>query len=124
MSIVMNDQKIDDVKCTIFLGLYIDDEPSWKYHIDQIKAKTSKMTGNMTRVSHYLSFQRLNTIYNTMVYPYLTFSSIVWTSTYPTRLKALFIIQKKILRRMTFANFRDESKPLFLALDLSEKLRS
>jgi len=69
LSIEISNQKIDKVKCTKFLGLYIDDELLWKYHIDQITTKLSKMTGIMAR--------------------------------------------KNI---MTFAKFRDESKPLFLAL--------
>ena len=118
MSIEINNHRIDKVKCTKFLGLYVDDELSRKYHIDQITTKISKMTGIMARARHCLSTQTLKTIYNTMVYPYLTYCSIIWSSTYPTRLKPLFTIQKKILRIMTFAKFRDESKPLFLALDI------
>ena len=118
LSIEINNQKIDKVKCTKFLGFYIDDELSWKYHIDQITAKISKMTGIMARARHCLSIQTLKTIYNTMLYPYLTYCSIIWSSTYPTRLKPLFTIQKKIIRIMTFAKFRDESKPPFLALDI------
>ena len=92
LSIEINNQKIHKVKCTKFLGLYIDDELSWKYHIDQITTKISKMAGIMARARHYLSTQ---TIYNTMVYPYLTYCSVIWSSTYPTRLKSLFTIQKK-----------------------------
>ena len=48
--------------------IYIDDELSWKYHIDQITTKISKMAGIMARARHYLSTQTLKTIYNTMVY--------------------------------------------------------
>ena len=72
LSIEINNQKIDKVKCTKFLGFYIDDELSWKYHIDQITAKISKMTGIMARARHCLSIQTLKTIYNTMLYPCLT----------------------------------------------------
>ena len=35
--IKINDQLIEKVKCTKFLGLYIDDELSWRKHIDQLK---------------------------------------------------------------------------------------
>ena len=76
------------------------------------------MTGIMARARHYLSIQTSKMIYNTMVYPYLTYCSIIWSSTYPTRLKSLFTIQKELVRIMIFAKFRDESKPLFLALDI------
>ena len=85
-----NNQKIDKVKCTKFLGLYIDDELTWKYHIDQITTKISKMAGIMARARHYLSIQTLKTIYNIMAHPYLTCCCVIWSSTYPTRLKSLF----------------------------------
>jgi len=51
-----------------------------------------------------------------MVYPYLTYCNIDWTSTYPSRLKSLFMLQKKIVRIMTFANYNEKSRPLFLSL--------
>ncbi|KAK2550721.1 hypothetical protein P5673_028606, partial [Acropora cervicornis] len=63
------------VKCTKFLGLYIDDELFWRKHIDQISTKISKMRGIMAKPRHILSIQTLKTIYNTMAYPYLTYCS-------------------------------------------------
>ena len=75
----------------------------------------------MAKVSHYLSLKTLQTIYYTMVYPYLTYCNIIWTSTYPTRLKLLFMIQKKIVRIMIFAKYNEESRPLFLQRKLLNK---
>ena len=93
-------------------------EFTWKYHIDQVARKISKMTGIMAKASHYLSLKTLQTIYDTMVYPYLTYCHIVWTSTYPSRLKSLFMLQKKIVRIMTFENYNEKSRPLFLSLKI------
>ena len=69
--IKINDQQIDKVNYRNLLGLYIDDELSWRKHIDQISTKISKMTEIMTKTRHVLSIQTLQTICNTMVYPYL-----------------------------------------------------
>ena len=96
-------QAIEPVKYTKFLGLYIDDELTWKYHLNLVATKISKMTGTMAKARHYLSLKTLQTIYDTMVYPYLTYCNIIWMSTYPTRLKSIFTIQKKIVGIMTFA---------------------
>ena len=114
VKITINNQDIEQVKYTKFLGLYIDEEFTWKYHIDQVATKISKMTGIMAKARHYLSLKTLQTIYDTMVYPYLTYRNIVWTSTYPSRLKSLFMLQKKIVRIMTFAKYKEKSRPLFL----------
>ena len=94
--IKITDQQIEKVKCTKFLGLYIDDELSWRKHIDQISTKISKMTGIMAKPRQFLSIQTLKSIYNTMVHPYLTYCSVIWTNTYPTRLKLIFTIHTKI----------------------------
>ena len=46
IEIIINGQKINQiiVKCTQFLGLNMDEELSWKDHIDQVATKISKMT--------------------------------------------------------------------------------
>ena len=76
------------------------------------------MTGIMAKARHILFIQTLKTVYNTMVYPYLTYCSIIWTSTYPTRLKPILTIQKKLVRIMTFSKYQDKSKPLFQSLKI------
>ena len=91
---------------------------TWKYHIDQVACKISKMTGIMAKARHYLSLKTLQSIYDTMIYPYLTYCNIVWTSTYQSRLKSLFMLQKKIVRIMTFAKYKEKSRPLFLSLKI------
>ena len=45
VSIKIDNQEIEQVKHTKFLGLHIDNELSWKYHIEQVASKISKMTG-------------------------------------------------------------------------------
>ena len=65
VSIKINEQPIELVKYTKFLGVYIDEELSWKHHIDQVVSKISKMTGIMAKVRHYLSLKTLQTIYYT-----------------------------------------------------------
>ena len=40
-----------------------------------------------------------------MVYPYLTYCNINWESTYPTRLRSIYIAQKKISKTHDFFKF-------------------
>jgi len=103
VSIKIIEQSIEQVKYPKFLGLFFDGELSWKYHIDEV-------TNKISRVS-----KTLQTLYNTMVYPCLSYCNIIWTSTYSTSLELLFMIQKRII---TFSKYRNESKPLFLSLKI------
>ena len=95
MLIKIYGKQIEQVKYTKFLGLYIDNEFSWKNHIDQISTKISKMTGIIARAKHYLSMKGKLTIYKTMIYPYLIYCNMTWASTYPTRLHNQFLDTEK-----------------------------
>ena len=55
VSIKINDEAIEQLKYTKFLGLYINDERTWKYHLDHVATKISKMTGIMAKARDYLS---------------------------------------------------------------------
>ena len=57
----MNDQRIEQVNNAKFLGLIIDKDLSWKYHINQVTLKISKMSGILVRARHYLSLRTLHT---------------------------------------------------------------
>jgi len=80
--------------------------------------KISKMTGAMAKARHYLPCKTLLILYNTMIYPFLTYCNTIWASTYATRLQSIFRIQKKIVRIVTFSNLKDDSRPLFESLKI------
>ena len=100
------------------MGIYIDEELSWKHHINHIASKISKMTGIMAKARHHLTSKTLLTSYHTMIYPYLNYCNNIWGSTYPTRLLSIFKTQKKIVGIMTFSNYNDDTKPLFQSLKI------
>ena len=116
--IFIHEQTINKVNYTKFLGLYIDEELSWKYHINHVGMKVAKMTAIMAKARHYLPLKALLTLYNAMIYPYLTYCNIIWASTYPTRLKPILRTQKKLVRIITFANYTEKSGPLFKSLKI------
>ena len=117
-NVIINEHIIDQVKYAKFLGIYIDEELSWKYHINHIASKISKMTGIMAKARYHLTSKILLTLYHTMIYPYLNYCNIIWGSTYPTRLHSIYKIQKKIVRIMTFSNYTEETRPLFESLEI------
>ena len=118
IEIRINDQIIEQVNKSKFLGLTIDKELTWKHYIDETATKVSKMAGMLFRARSCLSSKTLRTIYNALIYPYLTYCNIIWGSNYISRLDRIYKIQKKVIRIMTFSKYRQESKPLFLSLGL------
>ena len=71
-----------------------------------VEAKISKILGMLVRVRRYISLTTSKTIYNALIYPHMTYCNILWASTYETKIKGIYKIQKKIVRIMTFSNYR------------------
>ena len=66
----MSEQTIEQVNSTIFLGVIIDEQLSWKYHVNRVAMKRSKMTGVMAKVRQlFLPCKILLILHNTMIYP-------------------------------------------------------
>ena len=57
-------------------------------------------------------------LYYTLIYPYLTYCTTVWSSTYVTNLNRIFLLQKRAVRIITNADFRAHSEPLFFRLKI------
>ena len=80
--------------------------------------KVSKIVGIIAKARHYLELKNLKELYNTMVYPYLTYCNINWASTYPNRLRSIYIALRKLVKLTTFSSFRETSQPLFKLLKI------
>ena len=77
MQICINEQRIEQVKETVFLGVVLDEHLSWKPHISQVARKISKSIGVINRARFFLPKPCLKTLYYCLVYPYLHYCIIV-----------------------------------------------
>ena len=55
----------------------------------------------------------LKNLYYTLIYPFLTYGIIIWGNTYKTTIESLFIIQKRVIRIMTFSQYTNQTTPIF-----------
>ena len=114
--IYLDNIKIMRSKTAKFLGVVIDENLSWKNHINYIKAKIAKNVGIIRRLKYLLPESTLNTLYNTLVLPYLNYCDIIWASNKPTRLQPLLLLQKRAVRSITRSSYNAHSLPLFFKL--------
>ena len=80
--------------------------------------KISKSIGIIYRYLFYLSSKSKLALYYSLVYPYLSYCNITWSSTYVTNLNRIFNLQKRAVRVLTNSDFRTHSAPLFLQLKI------
>ena len=72
-SVKINDINLLQVDNTTFLGLYIDRELSWKTHISYLSKILSRNTGILNKLKHYFPCHILQSIYSTLISPYLNY---------------------------------------------------
>ena len=96
-----------------YLGILIDQNLSWKNHIDNISTKISRHIGLIARLRHFVPFNTLLTIYRSLILPYQTYGLPVWGQACKTYLNKVLLLQKRALRFMYFANRQAHALPLF-----------
>ena len=112
-SVKINDINLLQVDNTKFLGLYIDRELSWKTHISYLSKILSRNTGILNKLKHYFPCHILQSIYSTLISPYLNYGILAWGNANKLLLDALFRIQKRAVRNINHAGFLSHTNHLF-----------
>ena len=105
-----------------YLGVIIDSTLTWKNHIDNVSSKISKSIGLLYKIRHFVNMDIMRILYYSLVYPHLLYAIEVWGSAGDTYLNKLLMLQKRIVRLITFSDKRQfdysfqPSDPLFSKL--------
>ena len=97
-ALCINDQPLKRVSSTKFLGVIIDEHLSWQEHVKYLSSKISKSVGILCKARKVLNISTLVTLYNSFVYPYLTYGVEVWGNAYDIHIESLITLQKRIIR--------------------------
>jgi len=96
---------------TKFLGLYINNNLSWKTPIESIKNKLSSVYYVMRLVKPHVTINTLKVIYYSYIHSIMTYGLIFWGNS-PDSIKILRL-QKKIIGIMMGCRSRDSCRKLF-----------
>ena len=98
-----------------YLGILIDLNLTWKYHISYITSKISKTIGVIARLRHFIPSNTLLTLYRSLRSPYLLYGLTVWGQAPQIYLNQILVLQKRALRLIYFAPYRSSAVPLFVS---------
>ena len=59
VNVVIQQNTVDHVKSTKFLGIIIDDKLKWHEHIEHVKHKIARSVGTLCKIRHFLNKQIL-----------------------------------------------------------------
>ena len=91
---------------------------TWKNRVNELSLRLSKTVGIFSKLRYYVNVDMLIMLYYSLIYPFLTDGIQVWGLTYPTTLKPVTTLQKRVVRLMTFSDPRSHSEPLQMSLRL------
>ena len=72
----------------------------------------------MYRARNCLTENSLRKLYFAYIYPYLIYCIEIWGISPQTHLKPLFLLQKKLVRIMTFSTYYAHTDPLFKDMEI------
>ena len=75
-----------------FLGVMLDENVSWKYHIKTVENKLLKNIGLLCRGKQFLDETSL--MYSSCIHTFINYANIAWASTHFTKLKTISYKQK------------------------------
>ena len=99
---------------TKFLGILIDENLTWKPHIQYIETKISKNIGLLYKAKLLLNQKSLKSIYFSFIHSY---TNNAWASTHQTKLKKLFKFQKHASRILYNEDRTTHARPLMKSLN-------
>ena len=118
LNVYMSNSTLTQVECCKYLGVILDSKMSWVQHITYVKNKVSKGIGIMYQARKYLNKKSLVGLYNSYIYPYLIYCVESWGNIAKCHLDPLFILQKKIIRIITFSSYDKSAQFLFTELNI------
>lgn len=113
-TLMLNNIEIQLVEKFNFLGLVLNKRLTWNDHINKVANNIIKTVGIMNRIKLLVPKYILNTIYNTLILPHLTYCILIWGSS----TKRLFKIQKKAVRIISNSAYLSHTDPLFKELEI------
>ena len=107
-----------DVPAIKFLGVYIDPQLNFKFHISQLNSKISKALYFLRNSKNLLTTKGQTAIYYALIHCHLVYANIIWSSTKESFYKSVFLKQKSAIRIISSASYNAHTEPLFKQLNV------
>ena len=108
VTIKINKKAIMEKEYIKYLGVLVDSSLSWKYQISRkyqissLTRKISRSIGVMYKLRPFLPLSVMKNVYYSLIYSHIIYAIEVWGSAFKTELDKILILQKRVMRLMTF----------------------
>ena len=95
-----------------YLGVFIDENLNWKKHINEISTKLIKSNVMLSKLRHFVNKDILLSVHYGIFYSHLAYLCLVWSQA-KFSLNRITLLQKRAIRILHSAAYRDHTSPLF-----------
>ena len=111
-NLLIEDIHIKRKHVTKFLGVIINENLSWKQHIEILSSKISKTIGILYKSRDVLSKQCLKQLYFSFIHSYVNYVNIAWARASNSKLENVYCYQKHAARVIYHKDWYTHVKPL------------
>ena len=108
--------ELENVVSEKLLGVVIDNQLSWKTHIDKVAKTVSRNIALLRRIKKYLPHDIRLTFYKTFIQPHLDYCNTIWGKS--NHISRIHLLQKMALRIIMDQPKLTHSAPLFKHCDI------
>ena len=107
---VGNNQTETSIK---FLGIHLDENITWKKHMQYINNKITNTLFVMNKVKHLIPRHSLETVYYALIQPYITYGILAWGHRINNDNNQILLKQKRAMRIIYKLPYNSHTDPLF-----------
>lgn len=115
---IPNIPDITTSKTSKLLGLTIDTDLSWSYHINSLTKKLSSGIYVLKRMMWIGGIEAAKTAYYALVESHIRYGLIIWGGTSETNIGKILVLQKKAIRTLAGLGPKDSCRGAFKSLKL------
>ena len=104
---------INKVDKTKFLGVYINDDMTFKTHIAFLSQKLARIAALIYQVKDLMPEFVLKNMYYAHAQSLLFYCNLIWNNTNKSDLNSLYVVQKRLIRLITKSEYLAHTRPLF-----------
>jgi hypothetical protein len=90
---------------------YLDCNLSWNTQIHQVAKNIKRSVGVLFKIRRNVNTEILVNLYYALIYPHLIYGLILRGNGYESNLNPIIVLQNRVVRSITFANFDEHSSP-------------
>ena len=114
MSISINNQILSQQSTAKYLGVTIDENLTWKPHLQNLKSTLAKSCYCLSKLRQYVNKKTLLQVYYSLFYSKLQYCITSWGGSPACNTDPIFKLQKRAVRYISHKPARTTTNPLFI----------